>query len=351
MGVMDAIRGAAWARKRRPEDVAYGLALGHERFAPSELLAQAVAAEKAGFDLVCGSDHLAPWWDPAQGTPASCGNVWVWLGAVGNATQEVAIGPAVTAIIHRYNPVVVAQQAATLENMYPGRAFLGVGSGEAMNEVPAGMEWPTVGEQLARTEEALTIIRRLLEGETVDFDGEYFRAKRARLYLDYDRRPPVYMSAFGPQAAEIAGRLADGLWTLADPQKAPTVIAAYRQSAERAGREPGEVILQTVASWAQSDEAALDGSREWKGTMVGENYTEPVSDPGEVGAKGEEVSDRKFEAMNLISADPDEHVRQLEMIRAMGATAIVIMNISGADPRGMIDAYGEHVLPRLRENR
>lgn len=348
MDVIESIRGVLWARRRQPDEVAYGVALGHERFAPGELLAQAVAAEKAGFDLVCCSDHLAPWWDPSDGTPASCGNAWVWLGAVGHATQEVALGPAVTAIVHRYNPVVVAQQVATLESLNPGRCFLGVGSGEAMNEVPAGMEWPTVCEQLKRTEEALTIIRRLLDHETVDFNGEYFRAKRARLYLDYKRRPPIYMSAFGPPAAEIAGRLADGLWTLADPQTAPTVIAAYRKAAEQAGREPGDVILQGVASWADSDEAALEGAREWKGTMVDENYTDAVADPAEVGAKGEEVSDSKFKAMNLISSDPDAHVKQLKTIRAMGATAIVIMNTSGAAPRGMIEAYGQHVLPQLR---
>ncbi len=347
-GVIESLRGVMWARRRQPDEVAYGIALGHERFAPGELLEQAVAAERAGFDLVSCSDHLAPWWEPDQATPASCANAWVWLGAVGHATQEVALGPAVTAIIHRYNPVVVAQQVATLESMYPGRAFLGVGSGEAMNEVPAGMDWPPVAEQLKRTEEALMIIKRLLDRETVDFDGEYFRARKARLYLDYRRRPPIYMSAFGPQAAAIAGRLADGIWTLADPQKAPAVIAAYRRAAEQAGREPGEVILQGVASWAESDDAALEGSREWKGTMVTENYTDPVADPAEVEAKGDQVSDAKFKAMNLISSDPDKHVKQIKMIKEMGATAIVIMNVSGADPRGMIDAYGEHVLPQLR---
>jgi len=347
-GVIESIRGVMWARKRQPDDVAYGVALGHERFSPPELIQQAVAAEKAGFDMVCCSDHLAPWWEPTPETPAACGNAWVWLGAAGNATQEVSLGPAVTAIVHRYNPVVVAQQVATLESLYPGRSFLGVGSGEAMNEVPAGMEWPSVGEQLKRTEEALTIIKRLLDRETVDFKGEYFRTHAARLFLEYERRPPIYMSAFGPQAAEIAGRLADGIWTLADPQKAPAVIAAYRRSAEEAGREPGEVILQGVASWAESDEEALEESREWKGTLVPENYTDPVADPAEVGAKGEEVSDTKFKMMNLISSDPDKHVKQIKMIREMGATAIVIMNISGADPLGMIDAYGMQVLPQLR---
>lgn len=351
MGIIESARGVLWARRRQPDEIAYGIALGHERFTPAELLEQAVAAERAGFDAVCCSDHLAPWWEPRDGTPASCGNAWVWLGAAGQATERAALGTAVTALTHRYNPVVVAQQVATLEALCPGRAFLGVGSGEAMNEVPAGMRWPSVDEQLARTEEALQIIIRLLDGETVDFEGRYFSAKAARLYLDLERRPPVHMSAFGPEAASIAGRLADGIWTLADPQKAPAVIAAYRRAAEQAGREPGEIILQGMASWAEDDDAALDGAREWKGTLVDDNYTEPISDPAAVGQRGAEVSDTKFKTMGLISSDPNKHVRQIKAMQALGATAIVIMNISGADPLGMVRIYGEQVLPELREHR
>jgi coenzyme F420-dependent glucose-6-phosphate dehydrogenase len=349
MGIIESVRGVLWARQRQPGEIAYAIALGHERFSPVELVEQAVAAEASGFDAVCCSDHLAPWWEPRPGTPAHCGNAWVWLGAAANATHRVSLGSAVTAIVHRYNPVVVAQQVATLELLSPGRAFLGVGSGEAMNEVPAGMRWPAVAEQLERTEEALTIIKRLLDRETVDFDGRYFRAQGARLYLDFERRPPIYMSAFGPQAAEIAGRLADGIWTLADPQKAPPVIAAYRRSAEQAGRAPGEIILQGMASWAPDDEQALDSAREWKGTLVDENYIEPVHEPAKVGAKGAEVSDLKFKTMGLISSDPDTHVKKIKAMQQLGATAIVVMNISGSDPLGMIRTYGERVLPRLRE--
>lgn len=304
MGLVESVRGILWARKRRPDEVAYGVALGHERFSPAQLIEQAKAAEQAGFDAVCCSDHLAPWWDPTTGPPAYCGNAWVWLGAAGQATQRVSLGSAVTGILHRYNPVVVAQQAATLEELCPGRAFLGVGSGEAMNEVPAGLDWPPVAEQLERTEEALTIIQRLLDGETVDFAGRYFTTRAARLYLDDERRPPVYMSAFGPEAAAIAGRLADGVWTLADPQTAPVVIAAYRRAAEQAGREAGEIILQGMASWAQDDDAALAGAREWKGTLVDDNYTAPIYDPAEVGAAGSQVSDAKFKTMDLSARIP-----------------------------------------------
>jgi coenzyme F420-dependent glucose-6-phosphate dehydrogenase len=346
---VESIRGVMWARRRQPDQVAYAAGLGHERFGPDELLRQAVAAEQAGFDAICCSDHLGPWWPDGDPAPAYCGNAWVWLGAAGQVTTRVSIGSAVTGLVHRYHPVVVAQQVATLEALYPGRAFLGAGSSEAMNEIPAGFDWPSPEEQLARTEESLTIITRLLNGETVDFDGRYFRTHGARLYVKYERRPPVYMSAFGPRAAEIAGRLADGVWTLADPKKAPPVIAAYRRAAEEAGREPGEIILQGLASWAESDDAALEAAREWKATLVPEHYTDAIADPAEIQANGQEVSDTTFRAMALISSDPDQHVRKIKAMQQLGATAVVIMNVSGGDPEGMLRTYGDHVLPQLRE--
>jgi coenzyme F420-dependent glucose-6-phosphate dehydrogenase len=348
MGLVESVRGVMWARKRRPEQPAYLVSLAHERFQPDDLLQQAIEAEDAGFDGVCCSDHLEPWWAPGSPTPAACGNAWVWLGAVGRATSHVSIGTAVTGLVHRYNPVVLAQQVATLERLFPGRAFLGVGTSEAMNEVPAGLDWPSTEEQIKRAEESLTIVTRLLDGETVDFRGDFFRAKRARLYVKPDRRPPVYMSAFHEHAAEVAGRLADGVWTLGDPRRAAPVIAAYRRGAEDAGREPGEIVLQTLASWAGSDEEALEGSREWKGTLVDEHYTDAVADPAEVGRNGADLSDKQFEAMAIVSADPDTHVKKLRMLEKLGATAVCVMNVSGADPHGTIRTYGEHVLPALR---
>ena len=348
MGVLAPIRGLLWARRRRPDQPAYVASLGHERFAPGELLRQAVEAEEAGFDGICCSDHLAPWWTPAT-APTSSGNAWVWLGAAAHATHRAALGSAVTALVHRYNPVVVAQQVATLEALAPGRAFLGVGSGEAMNEVPAGMDWPSTDEQLARTEEALEIVVRLLDGETVDFEGRYFRARRAQLHCRPTRRPPVYMSAFYEGAAEVAGRLADGIWTLGDPRRAPKIVHAYRRSCERHGREPGEVILQTLFSWAPDDDAALEAAREWKGTLVDENYTDDVHDPAEIERVGEEeVSDTQLKTNTIVSSDPATHVKRIKLLEGMGATIVCLMNVSGADPHGALEVYARDVLPQLR---
>src|SRR4051812_24020930 len=166
------------------------------------------------------------------------------LGAIGEVTDAVPIGTGVTAPVFRHNPVVTAQAWATLEEMFPGRAFLGIGSGESLNESPAGMDWPPVGEQIDRMEEALGIIRRLLDGERLDHIGEYYKTKQAFLHTRGERRPPIYVSAFGPQAAAVAARQGDGLWTLADPEQAPVIIEAYKAACDDAGRRPGEIILQ-----------------------------------------------------------------------------------------------------------
>jgi coenzyme F420-dependent glucose-6-phosphate dehydrogenase len=330
------------------EPLEYWCALAHERFQPDDLLKQATEAEQAGFDGVCCSDHLAPWWTD-ETAPTSSGNAWVWLGAVTQATSRPKLGPAVTAIVHRYNPVVVAQQAATLEVLAPGRTFLGVGSGEAMNEVPAGMRWPSPAEQLERTEEALTIITKLLDGEKVYLDGKHFRATGAVLYSRPERRLPVYLSAFHEGAARLAGRLADGIWTLGDPTSAPKLIKAYKESCVEHGREPGEVIVQGVFSYAATDEQALESAREWKGTMVDEHYTADVHDPAQVYRNGEEqVSDEMFTKQVICSSDPDHHVKRIKALGQLGATVVALMNVSGADPHGALRVYGEQVLPKLR---
>jgi coenzyme F420-dependent glucose-6-phosphate dehydrogenase len=346
--ILESLRATRWARKRQPGQVDYWVALAHERFQPDDLLTQAVEAEQAGFDGICCSDHLAPWWTSST-APTSSGNAWVWLGAAAHATSRAQLGPAVTAIVHRYNPVVLAQQAATLEILAPGRSFLGVGSGEAMNEVPAGMDWPSPAEQLERTEEALTIVTRLLDGETVDFSGKHFKTKGAVLYSRPERRPPVFLSAFHEGAAELAGRMADGVWTLGDPQKAPKIIAAYRRACEEARREPGEIILQGVFSFASTDDEALEAAREWKGTMVDEHYTDDVHDPARIYEDGEEqVPDELFTKQVICSADPATHVKRIKLLEKMGATTMALMNVSGADPHAALRVYGEQVLPELR---
>ena len=322
----------------------YWTQLACEQFPPSDLMRQAVGAERAGFDALSVSDHFQPWWEPGES-----GQAWVLLGGMGCATERIPLGTGVTAPVHRYHPAIVAQAFATLEEMYPGRAFLGIGSGEALNETPTGMDWPEVSEQVERMDEALEIIHRLLAGERLDHDGRFFRTKRAYLHTRGARRPPVYVSAFGPRAAGVAARRGDGVWTLADPERAPEVIEAYRAACSDAGREPGEIILQVGASWAPSDGDAMAGARVWKAAQPPEYYTDDWSVPRAMADHAEqEVSDDAFRAAYIVSSDPDEHAERIREVERMGATIVCIQNASGADPHAALRVYGERVLPALR---
>jgi coenzyme F420-dependent glucose-6-phosphate dehydrogenase len=316
----------------------------HEQFPPEDLLRQAVEAERAGFDGIGCSDHLQPWWEPGE-----AGHAWIWLGAAGMATERVPLGTAVTPPGPRYHPVLIAQGWATLERLFPGRPYLGVGSGESLNESPLGADWPPVGEQISRMEEALELIQRLFEGERVTEEGRHFRTKGAYLHTRPERRPPIYVSAFGPKAAGVAGRLGDGLWTLTDPEQAPKVIDAYRSAADDAGREPGEIVLQFQFSWARSDDDALEGARVWKGAEPREFYTDDWHDPRAMYERGEkQVTDEKLRKEIVISSDPSVHAERMREVEKLGATIVAAMNVSGADPHGAIEMYAREVLPRLR---
>jgi coenzyme F420-dependent glucose-6-phosphate dehydrogenase len=316
----------------------------HEQFPPDDLLRQAVEAAGAGFDGIGCSDHLQPWWEPGES-----GHAWVWLGAVGQATKEVPFGTGVTPPGPRYHPVLIAQAWATLETMFPGRPYLGFGSGESLNESPLGAEWPPVGKQIERMEEALEMIHALYDGKRLSERGEHFATDGAYLHTRPERRPPIYVSAFGPQAAAVAGRWGDGIWTLADPESVPEILDAYKSSASDAGREPGEVLLQTGFSWAEDDDAALEGARVWKGAQTDEVYTDDWHDPKVMYEEGErQVSDDDLRGAFAIGSDPKLHQDKIREVEKLGATIVVLMNNSGADPHGAIRTYGEMVLPALR---
>jgi coenzyme F420-dependent glucose-6-phosphate dehydrogenase len=319
----------------------YGAA--HEQFPPDDLLRQAVEAAEAGFDGIGCSDHLQPWWEGGES-----GHAWVWLGAVGQATEGVAIGTAVTPPGPRYHPVLIAQAWATLERMFPNRPYLGFGSGESLNESPLGAEWPSVPEQVDRMEEALEIINALFAGERLTHDGRFFKADGAYLHTNADRRPPIYVSAFGPKAAGVAARHADGLWTLADPETAPDVIEAYRSACDDADREPGEVVLQVQFSWAEDDEAALEGARVWKGSQPDEFYTEDWHEPAAMYEEGErQIDDEELKETLIVSSDPEVHAERIREAEKLGATTLALMNVSGVDPHRAIDIYARDVLPAL----
>lgn len=316
----------------------FWFAASTEQFAPSEMLAQAVAAEGAGFDALASSDHFAPWWPEGSGSFA-----WTTLAAIGQQTTK-PLGTSVTPIVHHYHPGVVAQAWMSLEELYPGRVFLGAGSGEAVNEVPLGADWPSPGEQIERLDQGLHAIRRLWDGETVTVDHGWFALKEAKLYTRAKTRPKLYVSAFGPKAAEVAAKHGDGLWTLGDPESAPDVIEAYRSAGGK-----GEIIFQAGFALGTDEQATIEGAARWKGTQPQEHYTQDIHDPAEIRQDGEEqMSDEEFAKEGfLIGADPEEHVSRIREMEQAGATVVCLQGI-GKDVEGSIARYGENVLPALR---
>lgn len=324
--------------------VRYWYGAAHEQFAPSALLRHAILAEQAGFEGIACSDHFQPWWEPGHS-----GQAWMWLGAVAQATSRVPVGPAVTVALRRYHPALVAQGFATLEEMFPGRVFVGVGSGESLNESPLGCDWPDPAGQLEALEEALGLIRRLWDGERVTHHGRFFRTKEAYLHTRPPRLPPLYVSAFHEGAARVAGRYGDGVWTMGDPETAKPAIEAYREACEEAGRPAGEIVLEAGFSWAPDDDEALEQARVWKGAQPPEYYTDDWHDPRAMLRHGEEtVSDEEFRESFVVSSDPAEHAERIRQVEKLGATVVKLTNASGSHAEESIRVYGEQVLPALR---
>jgi len=325
-------------------EIKFWFAGSHEEFPPSELLRQAQAAERAGFDGLGCSDHFAPWFPDGQS-----GNALVYLGALGQATR-LPIGTGVTPVIHRYHPAVIAQAFMSLEELFPGRVWLGAGSGESLNETPLGLDWPAPDEMLERFDRGLEAIVRLWDGETVTMDGGWFRLREARLYTRARTKPKLYVSAFGEQAARIAGKWGDGVWTMGDPDLAPSVVETYRESCADHGRRPGEVVLQSGFAWAEDEQQAIDGATRWKPTQMDAVYRDDIWRPEEMQRQaGQEVSDEEFAKQGfIIGADPEEHVERIRELEKLGPSTICLQLIGGADPRGSIRVYGDKVLPALR---
>jgi coenzyme F420-dependent glucose-6-phosphate dehydrogenase len=324
----------------------FWFAASTEEFPPSQMLEHVKTADRAGFDAVGSSDHFSPWFPGGEGASA-----WVLLPAAGQVVAAKPLFTSVTPIQHHYHPAAVAQYFMNLEELYPGRAVLGVGSGEAINEVPLGLDWPEPGEMLERFERGLEAITRLWNGETVTMDGGWFRLQEAKLYTLAESRPRMIVSAFGPQAAAIAGKYGDGLWTLGDPQAAPGVIEAYKKSCAEHGRDVGEIVLQAGFHLGEPEEEIIKATKKWKTTQFPEYYRDDHHDLEKIAAEAEaRMSDEEFAHKGfLVSADPQEHIDRIrEMMEIEGTTVICLQGIGDRDQLSSIRRYGGEVLPALR---
>lgn len=326
----------------------FGYKASAEQFAPTQLLEYAVLAEKVGFDSVFVSDHLQPWNHDGGHAPAAM----PWLGALGASTERIIMGTSVLTPTFRYHPGVVAQAFATLGVMFPGRVILGVGTGEALNEVALGIPWPEAKERFARLKEALELLDLLWRQERVTFEGQYFRTENATIYDRPEMPVPIYIGAAGPAATRLAGRVASGFITTSGKARelyTETLLPALAEGLEKAGRSMDDIdtLMEMKVSFDHDRERALQDTRYWAPLALSAEEKMSVEDPKEMQRLADELPIERAASRWIVSTDPDEHVSRIQEYIAMGFRHLVFHG-PGADQERFLKLYGDEILPRLR---
>ncbi len=318
---------------------------GHEQFHPETLVRHAVLAEEAGFDMLMVSEHFHPWVDDVSAS----GFAFSTLGAIAEATDAVEIATAVTTPLFRYHPGVVAQAAATIDRLSEGRFTLGVGTGENLNEGPLGYPFPKYAERAARMEEALEIMRRLLDGEKLTYQGEWYRTDRAKLYSPPIASVPIWMAAGGPKSAALAARKAEGVITsVKDPAETKErVIDPARAAAADAGRSMPSIAAGRWSILASTTDEAWEALGAWRGLRA----------PGRLQAVDPEVLRRKADEMDRseilsrysIVETPEDYIAVYAPLVADVTADVVTIQTTSLDQEATIRLLGAEVLPALRE--
>ena len=329
-----------------------GLTVGYaamlEQFGPQEVVGYTALAEEHGFSGCMAADHFQPW-VPQQGQAAF---VWNVLTAVGERTRG-DLGPGVTCPSFRFHPAVVAQASATLEAMYPGRHWLGVGSGEALNEHVIAGYWPEAGERSARMFEAVEVIKKLfdasLAGKDVRHEGKYFKLESTRLWTMPTTPPPVLVATAGPINAKRTGRFADGIITVGAPlEKIGGLFDKFAEGAREAGKDPDTMlkVLQLHLSWAPTDEQALaNAMTEWPNGGMRFPKAD-IRSPLDFEQMAKLVRPEDFEGRMVISADPDVHRAAIQRFCDLGFDRVYLHNV-GRNQAEWIEVFGREVLPKL----
>ena len=321
-----------------------GYAAMMEQFHPGELVDLCQKAEAAGFSGVMAADHLQPW-TPQQG---NAGFVWSFMAAAAERTRG-DIGPGVTCPSFRSHPAVIAQAAATMAAMYPGRFWLGLGSGEALNEHVVASYWPEVAERISRMFEAIEIMRKLFSGKDVKHQGEYYRMETVRLWTMPEQPPPIYVATAGPVTAEKTGRFCDGLITVGAPEeKIDNVFQRFEKGAREAGKDPSRMprILQLHLSWAATDEEALRNAMvEWPNGGMKFPKAD-IRSPNDFAQMAKIVRPEDFQGRMVISSDPDRHRQEIQRFIDLGFDRVYLHNV-GRNQADWLQVFGKEVLPGL----
>jgi coenzyme F420-dependent glucose-6-phosphate dehydrogenase len=318
---------------------------GHEQFQPEELVRHAVLAEEAGFDMVEVSEHFHPWVDDL----GASGFAYATIGAMAQATDRIEFVTGVTTPLWRFHPAVVAQAAATLDRLSAGRFTLGVGTGENLNEGPLGYEFPRYAERAARMDEALDIMRKLLDGEKLTYDGEYYRTDRAKLYSPPIDGVDILMAAGGPKSATLAGAKAEGVITsVKDPAETfERVIEPARASARETGRDEPTILASRWSIRASDADEAWTALGAWRGLRA-PGRLEAV-DPMDLRIRADAMDRSEILDRYSLVDGPNAYIDVYGPLITDVHADIVAIQTTSLDQEGTIAMLGSDVLPALRE--
>ncbi|MCA2205498.1 glucose-6-phosphate dehydrogenase (coenzyme-F420) [Nocardia rosealba] len=331
-------------------DLKLGYKASAEQFGPRELVELAVAAEQHGLDSATVSDHFQPWRHNGGHAPFSL----AWLAAAGERTERIMLGTSVLTPTFRYNPAVIAQAFATFGCLYPGRVMLGVGTGEALNEIATGYkgEWPDFKERFARLREAVRLMRELWLGDRVDFDGEYYHTVGASIYDVPKDGIPVYIAAGGPVVARYAGRAGDGfICTSGKGMDLYTekLLPAVAEGAAKAERDLSAIdkMIEIKISYDTDPELALENTRFWAPLSLTPQQKHDITDPIEMEAAADALPIEQVAKRWIVASDPDEAVAQIKPYLDAGLNHLVF-HAPGHDQLRFLDLFERDLAPRLR---
>jgi coenzyme F420-dependent glucose-6-phosphate dehydrogenase len=328
--------------------LAVGYKASAEQFGPRELVELGVRAEEVGLDSVWISDHLQPWRHEGGHAP----NALAAMAAIGERTDRVVLGTSVLTPTFRYNPAVLAQQFATLALLNPGRVVLGVGTGEALNEISVGLaEWPEFKERWARLRESVRLLRELWAGERVTFDGDYYRTVDATIYDRPEGGVPIWVAAGGPQMAKYAGRVGDGFICTSgkgmDLYTDKLLPAVEEGRAASDGRRAFSRMIEIKLSYAPTREEALENCRFWAPLSLSAEQKHQLDDPIEMAAAADALPIEQVASRWIVATTPDEVVDAVRPYVDAGFDHLVFHG-PGHDQELFLTSFADEVLPGVR---
>ena len=354
-------------RQEQHQRIPIGYWTAHEQYPMKDLIEFVIEAEKGGFKTTMTSDHFHPWWhDNAYGN-----FTWVWIAAAAERTKNMQFVTGVTAPIYRYHPAIIAQAFASLDVLYPGRIGLGLGTGEALNEVPLGFDWPNSRVRLVRTIEAAQIISKLwnkvdqirannrndgksLHEGFIDFNGEYYLIRQAKLYTQPTSNIPIYMAAIGSESTKAAAKYSDGLITFLKPNESNKILNTFNKTVEKERtKDPNsyEKMVEYKISFSKDYDEAFKSATFWRGTLITNVFSSGISDPKKLEEKAKrQVSDEKLKESIDIVTSIEDCIKSIEEYFKAGFTRVYVHSTSPNEIEFVRD-FSKKVLPYFSEKK